>query len=237
MIQRQLPGWHRVQQAILFSTALGVMIHELAHKEMAEEFNLGVQEVKYFQMEGGKAGYVTHDTPRTYTGMVAVSIAPFILNTAVAYTAFVLGGGYAFYYGVETLQIWEWVLVASCLWLGVSAGLHAFPSRQDIGNIWSAAKSIWAETKLPIIQPLLAKIRNRHIVLRIVLFPLWLPIFLIRMAVFSIWNYRVMLSFPVMGILVVLDKFKPFGSHFAFTAAILWSSYYSLGFIFPNAAL
>lgn len=237
MIQRQLPDWHRAQRAILLSTALGVMIHELAHKEMAEEFNLNVQEVKYFQLEGGKAGYVKHDTPRTYTGMVAVSIAPFILNTAVAYTAFVFGGGYMFYQGSSTLQHWEWVLVGAALWLGISAALHAFPSRQDIGNIWTAAKSIWNETKIPILQPAVAKLKNHNLVFRIILLPLWIPILLIRGAVFSVWNYRVMLSFPVMGILVVLDKFKPFGSHIAFTALIMWSSYYSLGFIFPHMTL
>lgn len=237
MIQRKIPGWHRVQQAILLSTALGVMIHELAHKEMAEEFNLNVQEVKYFQMEGGKAGYVKHDTPRTYTGMVAVSIAPFILNTAVAYTAFILGGGYALYHGPETLAHWEWLLIGATLWVGVSAALHAFPSGQDIGNIWTAAKNIWGQTRIPLLQPAVAKLKNHNIIFRVILIPIWIPILIIRGAVFSLWNYRVMLSFPVMAVLVVLDKFKPFGSHIAFTALILWSSYYSLGFIFPQSAL
>lgn len=234
MLQRKLPGWHRVQKAILFSTALGVMIHELAHKEMAEEFHLNVQEVKYFQMDGEQAGYVKHDTPRTYTGMVAVSVAPFILNTAVAYTAFILSGGYAFYHGPETLVYWEWILVGAGLWLGISAALHAFPSRQDIGNIWTAAKNIWGQTRIPLLQPIVQKLKTHNIIFRIILLPIWVPILVIRAAIFAVWNYRVMLSFPVMAVLVVLDKLKPFGSHLVFTAFLLWSSYYSLTFIFPQ---
>lgn len=234
MIQRKIPGWHRVQKAILLSTALGVVIHELAHKEMAEDFHLGVQEVKYFQLTGEQAGYVKHETPRTYTGMVAVSVAPFILNTVVAYLTFILTGAYIFSHGFQTLSNWELLTAAAVLWIGISSALHAFPSRQDIGNIWTAAETIWSRTRIPILQTILQKLKNHNLVFWIILFPIWAPILVIRGIIFSILNYRVILSFPLMAILVLLDRLKPFGSHIAYTALLLGSSYYSVLFIFAE---
>lgn len=234
MIQRKIPGWYRIQQGLLLSTALGVVIHEYAHKKMAEDFGLNVSEVVYFQMGDSKAGYVTHDTPRTYTGMVAVSIAPFILNTTVAYTAFILGGVYAFYQGPETLANWEWVMVASAVWVGFSAALHAFPSGQDIGNVWNAAKAIWSETTVPLLQPIVKRLKNHNIIFRILLLPVWIPILLVRGVIFSLRDYRILLSFPVLALLVLLNKFKAVGSHFAFAGLILLSSYYSISFVIPE---
>jgi hypothetical protein len=236
MIQRRIPGWYRVQQAILLFTALGVVIHELAHKEMAQDFDLSVEEVKYFQWGSDTAGYVKHEAPQTYTGMAAVSLAPFILNTGVAYTAFILSGGYAFYYGRDFLTHWEWSVVALSLWVGVSAALHAFPSQQDIHNIWNAAKAVWYQTEIPILQSAIAKLKSYNIALRVILLPITIPITAARATAFALWNYRVILSLPVIASLVILNKLKPFGSRIIFTVLIAASSYYTLGVMLPQVS-
>lgn len=238
MFQRIIPKWYRVQQSFLILTALGVVLHELSHKEMAKEFGLNVQEVSYFQMSDGKAGYVKHDTPRTYSGMVAVSIAPFILNTAVAYLAFIVGIGYTFYYGVETLSVLEWVGIGAISWVGISAAVHAFPSSQDIGNVWEGAKSIWSQTSVPLFpERILSWFRSHNILFRIILFPIWLSVFSLRFILFSLLHYQVILSLPFLALLVLLDRFKVIGSHFAFTGLMAYLSYSTLDFLFTHGVI
>lgn len=142
MIQRYIPGWSRVQKGLLLATAFGVVIHELAHKEMVEDFGFQVQDVCFFQL-GDPSGYVIHDEPRKYVPTFAISVAPFILNTSVAYTGFVIGGGVLTANSISSLSYAELGFAGVLLWLGVSAGVHAFPSTQDTKNIWQATKRRW----------------------------------------------------------------------------------------------
>lgn len=193
MIQRQIPGWYRVQRALLVATAIGVVIHELAHKEMVEDFGLQVREVCLFQL-GDPSGYVVHDEPRGYVPTFAISIAPFLLNTAVAYTAFVGAGAFVSTHSIETLAYTELGAVIAVVWVGISAGLHAFPSHQDTRNIWEATKRRW-------------------------------------------WNPLAILGIPVIVLLVLLDKSKPFGSNFLFTGFVGLGSYQSLSFIFATSGI
>lgn len=171
---------------------------------MAEDFGCRVEEVVYFQF-GDPAGYVIHEMPRTYTGMFAVSAAPFILNTAAGYTAFLASSLYVVYHGVESLSTAEIVGIAICLWVGLSATLHAFPSSQDIQNIWNSAKQQWEQTPLGI---------------------LGTPIFLLR-------HYRVVISLPVIALLVVFNKTRSFGSALLYLGLIGGWSYYTLEILRP----
>ena len=204
MIARLIPGWVYIRRFLFVSTFLGVVIHEYAHKHMAEDFGCRVKEVCYFQF-GDPAGYVVHETPRTYTGMFAVSAAPFLLNTATGYTAFLGSSLYVVYHGTEALSTTEIVAIAICLWIGLSAILHAFPSPQDTQNIWTSAKHQWEQTPLGI---------------------LGTPIFLIR-------HYRVVLSLPVIALLIVLNKTRAFGSALVYSGLIAGWSYYTLEILRP----
>lgn len=142
MIQRHIPGWGRVQKILLVVTAFGVVIHELAHKEMVEDFGLRVRDHCYFQLDN-PSGYVIHDEPRGYFATFAISTAPFFLNSAVAYTAFTIAGGILTSHPISDLSGLQVAGVIALIWLGISSGVHAFPSSQDTKNIWQATKRRW----------------------------------------------------------------------------------------------
>ena len=166
MIQRHIPGWNRVQKLLLVATALGVVIHELAHKEMVEDFGLRVRDHCYFQL-GNPSGYVIHDEPRGYFPTFAISTAPFFLNSAVAYTAFTIAGGVLTSQPINSLSAVQAGGVVVLIWLGVSSGVHAFPSSQDTKNIWNATKRRWwnpiAILGIPIIALLLLLDRTKAV--------------------------------------------------------------------------
>lgn len=142
MIQRQIPGWSRFQKILLVATAFGVVIHELAHKEMVEDFGLRVRDHCYFQLDN-PSGYVIHDEPRGYFPTLAISTAPFFLNSAVAYTTFTIAGGVLTSQPIGGLSGLQVGGVTALIWLGISSGVHAFPSSQDTKNIWQATKRRW----------------------------------------------------------------------------------------------
>lgn len=202
MILQRLPHWHRVYKLYVLATAIGIVIHEIAHKGMAKEFGLEIHEVCYFQL-GNPAGYVKHEMPRTYGGMFAVSIAPFIFNTGIAYSALVLAGVYYQHLGLETLSVVQLAALFALVWVGIASALHAFPSSHDLNKIWEAAKYLWSQSGVRFLRPL---------------------VFLFR-------HFNVILSLPFLLLLVVLDRFKQLGSSFAFTGLIIWISYQSVVFM------
>lgn len=126
----------------------GVVIHEFAHRTFCDAFDVPVQEVVYFRL-GNPAGYVVHGEPRTYRQAFAISVAPFVVNTVVA---LVLLGAVAASWkrpdavGIAAgeLGIAGWLL----LWVGLSAGMHAFPSRGDARQIWRRSLAEWRTSPL-----------------------------------------------------------------------------------------
>lgn len=156
---------HLVKRALYLSTALGVIIHELAHKEMCEDFGIPIREVCYFQF-GTPAGYVIHAQPRAYVPTFAISVAPFLLNSGVAFTCFVIGGLALIDSGLS-LTLESGLPAVGLFWLGISAGVHAFPSHQDTANIWDATKRHWtnpvALIGIPIIGLLFALDKTRRL--------------------------------------------------------------------------
>lgn len=146
--------------------APGIILHEVAHKEVAEDIGLTVHEVCHFQVNDNPPGFVTHDKPRTYGEMLAVSGAPFLFNSLVAFTLFT-GCSYFLIkngYPVSEESMVKYGLIA---WIGVAAGLRAFPSDTDIGNIWLATKEsmpcVAAILGLPIVSLLYALDRTRRV--------------------------------------------------------------------------
>ncbi|AGB15259.1 hypothetical protein Halru_0632 [Halovivax ruber XH-70] len=117
----------------------GVVVHELAHKRVCDLFGIPVLEVCYFRL-GNPAGYVRHAEPRRYRHATMITVAPFLLNTVLALVAFsgaVLStpaGG-----AVTDVGIVGGIL----FWLGLSFGMHAFPSAGDASSLWGQTKSKW----------------------------------------------------------------------------------------------
>ena len=115
-------------------------------------------------------GYVEHEAPEMFIDSILISIAPFIINSAVAVLLFRWGMGAT---GLVKFAVF---------WLGLSVALHSFPSSGDANQIWNYAKkhllSFWTLLAIPII--LLIKTVDR---LRILWFDLVYAIILMLFAI------------------------------------------------------
>lgn len=142
-----IPGW-----LISLLTFPGVIVHETAHLKMCQWRNIPVGEVVFFRI-GNPAGYVQHAEPENYADTLAVSAAPFILNSFVSVFFFtvslimtnVLSGV------TGNLIIFLAVINFLILWLGFSIGMHAIPSSGDAKNLWRRSKKEWNSSLLALL--------------------------------------------------------------------------------------
>jgi len=135
---------------IAIFTFPGVIVHEAAHAFFCRLFKTPVLEVKYFQFKN-PAGYVIHGEADGIKAQFFITMGPFIINSALC----VLFCSAAF------LPIWVFSandpVAWFFYWLGLSIGMHAFPSTQDLKVLWSSTRqelkgfSPWALVSLPLI--------------------------------------------------------------------------------------
>ena len=122
-----IPGW-----VISLLTFPGVIVHEAAHFLFCRVFRLAVFDVCFFRV-GNPAGYVIHEKSTNFRATFFVTMGPFLLNTALC----VLFCSAAF------LPVWELEVPDPTAyffyWLGLSIGMHAFPSTDDLKILWELA--------------------------------------------------------------------------------------------------
>lgn len=111
----------------------GVILHEWSHKFFCDRAGIPVYEVKYFRF-GNPAGYVKHGQITRYRDAFLVTIAPFLVNSLFAMIMFLFPILYK-------NDIVNYVF----MWLGISFGLHAFPSDGDAKNLWGHSKRMWRQ--------------------------------------------------------------------------------------------
>jgi hypothetical protein len=79
---------------------------------------------------GNPAGYVIHERTDNFRALFFVSMGPFFLNTLLCMV----------FCTAAFLPVWELKvqdpLAYFFYWLGLSIGMHAFPSKDDLANIW-----------------------------------------------------------------------------------------------------
>jgi hypothetical protein len=111
-------------ELIALVTFPGVIIHEAAHMFFCKLGRVAVLDVCFYRW-GNPAGYVIHETPQSFFSAFLISVGPLIVNSLlcilICFPAFV------------PLRIFgrSDLLSYFLLWLGVSIGMHAFPSTQD----------------------------------------------------------------------------------------------------------
>src|SRR5580704_3070562 len=130
-----IPGF-----VIALLTFPGVMVHEAGHLFFCRLFKLRVFDVCFLRV-GNPSGYVIHEKTENFTALFFVSMGPFFANTLLCIV----------FCSAAFLPVWELKvedpLAYFFYWLGLSIGMHAFPSTVDLSHIWKAA-------------PLMAKIGN-----------------------------------------------------------------------------
>ena len=103
----------------------GVIIHELGHKIFCELLGVKVHKVCYFRFKS-PVGYVIHEKPQKFSQSFFITIGPFIINTFFALLIFVIG---------------KFTNFGIFAWLGISIGMHAFPSSGDAKMLWKESNS------------------------------------------------------------------------------------------------
>jgi len=123
-----IPGF-----VVALLTFPGVIVHEVAHMLFCKLRGLAVIDVCFVRL-GNPAGYVVHEPPKDFLSSFLVAVGPFIVNSvlcvAFCFPAFV------------PVKVFDQADPISyfLIWLGVSIGMHAFPSPHDANNLWQAAK-------------------------------------------------------------------------------------------------
>lgn len=207
--------------AYALTTVVGVALHELAHKWFAEERGLAVTEVTYFQL-GQPAGYVRHETPATYRALLAVSLAPFLVNSAVGIAAFVAANWLRHTRTLTASSPGVWGLFAGCLWLGAACCLHAFPSRTDLGNITDTVRTRFRGSRLASLGSSLATVATRHWSLWLLVAPLRGSTAVVRTVWFGVRHLDVVLTLPLVAAMGGCSRTRRYGSHVVYTALVFW---------------
>jgi hypothetical protein len=120
-------------QLIAAATFPGVIVHEAAHMFFCKLRRVAVLDVRFFRF-GNPAGYVAHEPIENFTTAFLVCMGPFFVNSLlcmlICFPAFMP----VRVFGV--VHPLSYVL----LWLGVSIGMHAFPSIGDAYGLLQQAK-------------------------------------------------------------------------------------------------
>ena len=110
----------------------GVIVHEAAHLLFCKLRRVAVLDVCYFQIKNPN-GYVMHEPPADFLSSFLISVGPFIVNSLLC----ILFCFPAFF----PVRIFHRSDPVSYffLWLGLSIGMHAFPSFGDAKVLWQTA--------------------------------------------------------------------------------------------------
>ena len=194
---------HRRVVPLSRMTIPGVVVHELAHQFVAELVDLEVREVDY-------TSHVVHEAPRTLTQAVLVSVAPLLVNTAVAVGVVYLAVG-AVPFDVGTLDP-GWTDPTAALelgapslqavveerWLDVVAAylvfsllFRAVPSTRDVENVFGAARRLFRWS------------RPGVLVLFLLLLPVLAPLY-VALRVAQVTGTRVLVDLGYVGLVLAL---------------------------------
>jgi hypothetical protein len=111
----------------------GVIVHEAAHMLFCRLRRLAVFDVCFLRV-GNPAGYVIHESTDDFTSVFLVSVGPFFVNSVLCLVfCFPAMVPVRIFNQMNALSMFQ-------IWLGVSIGMHAFPSTQDANNLWQQAR-------------------------------------------------------------------------------------------------
>src|SRR5215831_18820490 len=122
---------------ITLLTFPGVIVHEAAHMLFCRLRKVAIFEACFLRM-GNPAGYVIHEIPRDFTSVFLISMGPFFVNTILC-LFFCLPAMIPVHVFGQTD-----VLCYLLMWVGISIGMHAFPSTQDANVLWNSARKFAA---------------------------------------------------------------------------------------------
>lgn len=122
---------------IALLTFPGVIVHEIAHRFFCDIFGVPVYDVCYFRVAvTGPSGYVVHGQVDKLSAAFWISVGPFIINTflcaLIAFPAQI---------AIRATESMNPLAEFFLLWVSISIGMHAFPSKQDLDNFHAQIKA------------------------------------------------------------------------------------------------
>jgi Putative zincin peptidase len=124
-----IPGLGIVVAMLTFP---GVIVHEAAHLFFCRVFKVPVYQVCFFRV-GNPCGFVVHESTENFTALFFISMGPFFANTLLCILFCT-----AAFLPVYELKVFD-PLGYFFYWLGISIGMHAFPSTTDLTHVWDEA--------------------------------------------------------------------------------------------------
>jgi hypothetical protein len=117
---------------ITLLTFPGVIVHEAAHMLFCRLRGVAVFDVCFFRL-ANPCGYVSHERVSNFNSVFLVSVGPFVVNSLLCILFCLPASVPMKLFGRADLVSYFFI------WLGVSIGMHAFPSTGDAKNVWRAA--------------------------------------------------------------------------------------------------
>ena len=136
---------------VKFATFPGLIVDSFINKYVVELFNLEVNQIDYFPIEGGPG--VVHEKPNNIYSTIGIALLPFIIQSLLAYIVL--------YIGINLIQGTEGL----ASWLGISIAAHSFPNPENGKNLWKTS---------------INEIKENKNVIAIIGFPLALIIYIVR---------------------------------------------------------
>lgn len=127
-------------QLVAIATFPGVVLHEAAHMLFCKLRGVAIFDVCFFRV-GNPAGYVIHEEIKDFTSAFWVAMGPLFVNSFLC-VAFCLPALIPMrIFKVDHPVSYFW------MWLGLSIGMHAFPSTHDAQTLWAQAKKAARELR------------------------------------------------------------------------------------------
>ena len=118
---------------IAIVTFPGVIVHEAAHMWFCKRRGIPILKTCFFRL-GNPVGYVIHGDIEKFNTAFLVCVGPFIINSLLCILICLPTFVPVRVFGQTSF------LSYFLLWLGLSIGMHAFPSAGDASNLWYHAK-------------------------------------------------------------------------------------------------
>lgn len=113
----------------------GVIVHEFAHRFFRDVAKVPVYKVCYFRL-GNLAGFVIHEPVKKLRSAPPISIGPLIINT---FLCALLTFSAILPIFILKEQKYSGIFLI-LLWIGISIGMHAFPSDEDMKSFAETVK-------------------------------------------------------------------------------------------------
>lgn len=120
-------------QLISILTFPGVIAHEAGHMLFCKWRRVAIFDVCFFRL-GNPAGYVVHEEPPDFASAFWIAVGPLVVNSALCVLFSFPAVIPVRIFGQEDLVSYFW------MWLGISIGMHAFPSPHDAQGLWRHAR-------------------------------------------------------------------------------------------------